>query len=156
MESGKVHMVNRSTELLAIVAVFMFIALHIWLFVSSLRRESEIFWIFSFYILLCLYYLIMMAWYFIKYKPWKPVEFEVLPDSFRVGPNQITASEIQFIIVRGYFNPCIGLQLFNKKRTPMYMRIKFQDQKQEDMIMKEIKAMAERHQIPVKRGNFRY
>ncbi|SDW10417.1 hypothetical protein [Paenibacillus sp. PDC88] len=156
MESGKVHMVNRSTELLAIVAVFMFIALHIWLFVSSLRRESEIFWIFSFYILLCLYYLIMMAWYFIKYKPWKPVEFEVLPDSYRVGPNQITASEIQFIIVRGYFNPCIGLQLFNKKRTPMYMRIKFQDQKQEDMIMKEIKAMAERHQIPVKRGNFRY
>ncbi|MEK5058909.1 hypothetical protein BK126_01645 [Paenibacillus sp. FSL H7-0326] len=156
MESGKVHMVNRPKELSNLIAVFMFIALQTWVFVTSLRRESEIFWMFSFYILLCLYYLIMMAWYFIKYKPWRPVEFEVLPDSYRVGSNQITASEIQFIIVRGYFHPCVGIQLFNKKRTPMYMRIKFQDQKQEDMIMKEIKAMAERHQIPVKRGNFRY
>lgn len=156
MESGKVHMVHRPKDTSGVIFVLILLALQTQVFVSSLRRESEIFWIFSFYILLCLYYLIMMAWYFIKYKPWKPVAFEVLPDSYRVGPHQFTATEIQFIIVRGYFNPCVGLQLFNKKRTPMYMRIKFQDQKQEDMIMKEIKSMAERHQIPVKWGNFRY
>ena len=156
MESGKIHMVNRTKDTSGIIAVFMFIAIHIGLFISSLLRESDIFWIFSFYILLCVYYLIVMAWYYIKYKPWKPVEFEVLPDSYRVGSHLFTAPEIQFIIVRGYFNPCVGVQLFNKKRTPLYMRIKFQDQKQEDMIMQEIRAMAELHQIPVKRGQFRY
>ncbi|MFD1135162.1 hypothetical protein [Paenibacillus urinalis] len=156
MESGKVHMVNRPKELSNLIAVFMFIALQIVLFILFLRLDLDMFWIHILYILLCLYYLIMMAWYFIKYKPWRPVEFEVLPDSYRVGPDQITASEIQFIIIKGYFKPCVGVQLFNKKKTPLYMRIKFQDQKQEDMIMKEIRAWAEPHQIPVKWGNFRY
>lgn len=156
MESDKIHMVNRSTELSAIVAVFMFIALQIVLLVLSLRGELQTFWIYNAYILLCAFYLVVLGWYFIKYKPWKPVEFEVLPDSYRVGPHAIPASEIQYIIIKGYFKPCVGVQLFNKKKTPLYMRIKFQDQKQEDMIMKEIRAWAEPHQIPVKWGNFRY
>lgn len=62
MESGKIHMVNRSKEASAITGILIFITFQIGLFVFSFRRESEIFWIYYVYILLGLYYLIVLGW----------------------------------------------------------------------------------------------
>ncbi|MCM3782757.1 hypothetical protein M3231_07210 [Neobacillus mesonae] len=112
--------------------------------------------VFPLFILFLLAYLIYFLTYFIRYKPYKPVEFQLSADAYCVGKHSVIASDIDSIIISGYFNPSIGLQLTKKKKTPLYLRIKFQDQKQEDQIMKEIKEWAALHQVQVKKGTLRY
>ncbi|KAA1181863.1 hypothetical protein NYE25_10380 [Paenibacillus sp. FSL E2-8871] len=82
------------------------------------------------------------------------VEIQIQPESILIEDLGIEAERINDIYIKGYFSPVVGIRPKVNKFVPYKLCFNFLSQKDEDEIMKQLKAWAERNQIKVTHKNF--
>ncbi|WP_339320036.1 hypothetical protein [Paenibacillus sp. FSL R10-2734] len=82
------------------------------------------------------------------------VEIQIHPDAILIEDLRIEAKRINNIYIKGYFSPVVGIRPKVNKFVPYTLCFNFLTQKDEDEVMKQLKAWAERNQIEVNYKNF--
>lgn len=82
------------------------------------------------------------------------VEIQIQPESILIEDLRIEAERINDIYIKGYFSPVVGVRPKENKFVPYKLCFNFLSQKDEDELMKKLKAWAERNQIKVSHKNF--
>ncbi|WP_340004000.1 hypothetical protein MHH52_18840 [Paenibacillus sp. FSL K6-0276] len=82
------------------------------------------------------------------------VEIQIHPDAILIEDLRIEAERINIIYIKGYFSPVVGIRPKVNKFVPYKLCFNFLAQKDEDEVMKQLKAWAERNQIKVSHKNF--
>lgn len=82
------------------------------------------------------------------------VEIQIQPESILIEDLRIEADRINDIYIKGYFSPVVGIRPKVNKFVPYKLCFNFLTQKDEDEVMKQLKAWAERNQINVSHKSF--
>jgi hypothetical protein len=82
------------------------------------------------------------------------VEIQIHPDAIIIEDQKLEAERINNIYIKGYFSPVVGIRMKVNKFVPYTLCFGFLGQKDEDDVMKHLKAWAERNQILISYKNF--
>lgn len=82
------------------------------------------------------------------------IEIQIHPDAIFIEDQKIEAERINDIYIKGYFSPVVGIRPKVNKFVPYKLCFNFLGQKDEDEVMKQLKAWAERNQINVSHKSF--
>lgn len=76
----------------------------------------------------------------------KSTVLQINPESLFINGRTLEASQIKMVMVRGYFQPVLGIKPTRNKIVPIHLCFRFVDDK--DKAMKELSTWAEQNHIP--------
>lgn len=153
MMNGKIHLVRRKRDTSFILFWLFYIIYHSHFLIKTFRYDKLYsYFLFAFGVCIIgffIYVLFRFLRYSISYYPLRFVELELLPGSLRLGECVIEVSDMDAILIDGYWNPTTAIKLKGKKRVPLHLRMKYNHAKQEEEVLKELRSWAKIHQIPI-------
>ncbi len=130
-----VHRVKRKNDIGKILYLIFLFAFYVYVIVINIRYDEPLLLYillmstFTFGFVFFAYKLFCFLRYSFTYYPFRLVELELLPGSFRLDHCTIQATEIDVILIDGYWNPTVGVKLKENKRIPLGSNIKIQNKR---------------------------
>ncbi|WP_148300240.1 hypothetical protein [Paenibacillus sp. JCM 10914] len=79
----------------------------------------------------------------------KPYDLRLHPGKIYVKNREVDSTKIRAVLIRGYFNPMIGIQLANRRMVPVGLYFRFIGREREDHAIRDLKQWAKEHDVPV-------